>query len=584
MSDPTASDKPGQVDLTSLRLMPDWVANIGKEAPKEKFRDYEGEGDDRGGRRDDRRGGGGGRPGGRDERGGRFGGGGGGERRGRDGFGSKGKGRGGPRDERRGSGREFEQREPIPTDISVMIEVEEKSADALAAHIKHTGRAFSMFDASRLVLGSGERFHVRFTCAPERPAGLFRVVADGAVFLSREEASRYILNSGALAEYYRTEEVEQEEPKGEFKSVGVCGMSGTLLGPPSHHSYQPAIVRLHREKFANMQLEDFKRRIRVEADPELVAKWKEQQRTSLRWTYLKGQPAEGAVPTAFATRAEMESHFRRTHTEDAIEEVREVVVPGTGAREKLSRVLIILLGRAVEDARNHLFAFSQHLGQALEHRGLKLFKRRSGKLFVSRVRPKAIDPGVIFSDRINVIVETIKERPGIMHSKLVEAIAAGSMTPPAATESVAPAPEAATVEASHLTDAQIAVMKDLRWLADEGYVIEYSDGPVFLGVQNEAPAAPKAPKPKQARPGKKPPATPAGGTASDNAAQPEAHVPNESTSEEDTGPAAEEAAPPSSSADTPTAADESACDDSSEPAVNEEAAAETPATESASGN
>lgn len=515
MSDPTATDKPGQLDLSSLRLMPDWVAGIGKEAPKQKFRDYEDAGGDRGGRRDDRGRSGGGRPfpGGRDDRGGRPGGPGGGGGRGREGFG--GKGRGGPRDDRRGGGvaREFEQREPIPTDIAVTIEVEEKAADALAAHIKHTGRAFSMFDASRLVLESGERFHVKFACAAERPAGLFRVLANGALFLSRDEASNHILNSGVLGEYYRVEEIELEEPKGEFKSVGVCGMSGALLGPPSHHSYQAAIIRLHREKFSNLALDDFKRRIRVESDPELVTKWKEQQRKGTRWIYLKGQVAEGTEPLALNTRAEMEAHFRRTHTDDSISEVREAVVPGTGPKDNLAHPLRILLGRAVENARNHLFEFSQHLGHALEHRGLKLFKRRAGKLFVSRIRPKAVDPGVLFSERVTAIVETIKERPGIVLSKLIEAIAPGE----AATEEPA-------AEAPKLSEAQIGVMKDLRWLADEGYIIEYSDGAVFLGVQGETPPAvkpaPKQPKQKERRPEAKPDAQAAAEPAVEAAAEP----------------------------------------------------------------
>lgn len=538
MSDSTASDKPGQLDLSSLRLMPDWVGSIGKETPKQKFRDYDDTRDDRGGRgRDDRGRSGGGRPfpGGRDDRGGRPGAGG-GERRGRDGFGSK--GRGGPRDDRRGPP-QFEQREPLPTDIAVNIEVEEKAADALAAHIKNTGRAFSMFDASRLVLESGERFHVRFTCAPERPAGLFRVVADGAVFLSRDDASRYILNSGALAGYYRVDEIELEEPKGEFKSIGVCGMSGALIGPPSHHSYQTAIVRLHRERFANMSIDDYKRRIRVESDPELVVKWKEQQRKGMRWVYLKGQVAEGAEPLALNTRAEMEAHFRRTHSEDAVIEVREVIVPGSGEREKLARVLIILLQRAVENARNHLFEFSQHLGHALEHRGLKLFKRRSGKLFVSRIRPQAIDPAVVFSERITSIVETIKERPGIVLSKLVDAIA------PAGAASDVPEqtdkPDEPASDAPKLSEAQVGVMKDLRWLADEGYIIEYSDGAVFLGVQGETPPAVKpAPKPaKQSN--RQPAAKPVAQPLAESAAEPVAETSAEPVAESGPVPPTDEA-------------------------------------------
>lgn len=484
MSESKAIETPGRVDLTDLRLMPAWVGGIGKEAPAQKYRDYEERSPSRGGDRGDRGGDRGrGKPFG--ERGPRPGG---------DKFGGRGGDRGNKGD-RRGAPPVFEPREPIPNDIVVTVEVEAKATDALAAHIRSTGRAFSMFDASRLVLESGDRFHVKFQCAPERTSGLFRVESTGAVYLSRDEALKQSLSGDALDSFYRMEEIELEEPKGEFKSVGVCGMSGHLFGPPSHHSYQTSILRHHREQFSNMALEDYKRRIRVGSDPEMVAKWKEQQRKGTRWIYLKGEVVEGQEPLAFNTRAEMEAHYRRNHADTAVTEVREAQVPGQGKTSDLSSPLVVLLRRAVENARNHLFEFSQRLGNELERRGLKLFKRRSGKLFVSRVKPRAVDPGVIFSERIKSIVEAVRHLPGISISKLVEAVA---LSPEAAETPAPEATEGAPAEPGQLTEAQIAVMKDLRWLADEGYVIEYSDNAVYLGVQGETPATPKPPKEKAA--------------------------------------------------------------------------------------
>jgi hypothetical protein len=50
----------------------------------------------------------------------------------------------------------------------------------------------------------------------------------------------------------------------------------------------------------------------------------------------------------------------------------------------------------------------------------------------------------------------------------------------------------AAAETRALTDEQKAVIRDLHWLADEGYIIEYSDGTVFIGVQAEQ--APKKAK------------------------------------------------------------------------------------------
>jgi hypothetical protein len=357
-----------------------------------------------------------------------------------------------------------------------------------------------MFDAARLVLAEGDRFHARYICASERPSGLF-VTNDGGLFLTRDEALQHVLRGKALEAFYRAEEIELEEPKGDFKSVGVCGMSGELLGPPSHHSFQTSIIRMHRERFSHMPLEDYKRRVRIESEPERVAEWKEKQKKGFRWVWLKDAPEEGAEPLSFSTRAEMEAHFRRTHADEAVQEKRDVHVPGNIDKAKLTHVLFILLRQGVENARKHLFDMSQKLGANFERRGLKLFKRRAGKLFVSRVKPKAIDAGTVFSERVSKIVEVLKGKSGILLHDLVEAI-----EPSSASEAPAPADEgaeAAPAPAKHApTEAQINVIKDIRWLANEGYVIEYSDGMVFLGVQGEPQAAKPAAAPaaKEAAP------------------------------------------------------------------------------------
>lgn len=507
MTEPEASSdnqptKPsGLIDLSDLKLMPAWVGEFGKEEKiKQRYADAE-DRPQRGGR-DDRRGGGGGF-GGRDDRRGppprRDGPGGGAPPRrdgpgGGGGFRPGGQGQGGPRrdgDDRRGPPRRFGDRDrggppqrewvEIPKDVQITIFPEDKSVDALAAHVRQTGHAFSMFDAARLVLAGGDRFMVRFRCAEERATGFYHVPADGSLFLSRDEALAHVLRSAALDEFYRSEEIELEAPKGEFASVAVCGMSGELIAPPSHHSYQTGVMRLHRERFSNMSLEDFKRRIRVESNPELVAKWKENMSKGRRWVCLKGEVPEGGEPLALGSRADMEAHFRRTFGNDAVIEVRDATVPGNIDKQKLAHVFFIMLRQAVDAARKHLFEISQKLGAGLERRGMKLFKRRAGKQFVCRVKPRAIEPGMVFSDRLALVVEKLKTNHGMPMQKLVESI----VPSPAAPEGTDPnAPK-------HPTEEQIAVIKDIRWLANEGYVIEYSDGMVFLGVQGEPAAAKK---------------------------------------------------------------------------------------------
>jgi hypothetical protein len=508
MTEPEASTdnppqtQPGWVDLSDLKLMPAWVGDFGKE-DKIKQR-YAGREDDR-----PRRDGPGGRGGfgDRDRRGGpppRRDGPGGGPPPRRDGPGGgfRPRGEGGPPrrdgDDRRGP-RRFGDRDrggppqrewvEIPKDVQITIYPDDKAIDALAAHVRQSGHAFSMFDASRLVLAGGDRFVVRYRCAEERPTGLFNVPADGSLFLTRDEALAHVLRSAALDEFYRVEEIELEAPKGEFASVAVCGMSGELIAPPSHHSYQTGLIRLHRERFANMPFEDYKRRVRVEANPEIVAKWKENMSKGQRWVCLKGETPEGGEPVALGSRADMEAHFRRTFGNDAVIEVREANVHGNIDKQKLSHVLFIMMRQAVDAARKHLFEISQKLGAGLERRGMKLFKRRAGKQFVCRVKPRAVENGMVFSDRLADIVEILKKNHGMPMQTLVESI----MPSPPPMEGADPkAPK-------HPTEAQIDVIKDIRWLANEGYVIEYSDGMIFLGVQGE-PQQPAAKKEKGASP------------------------------------------------------------------------------------
>ncbi|HSI61853.1 MAG TPA: hypothetical protein VLE43_02005, partial [Candidatus Saccharimonadia bacterium] len=207
-----------------------------------------------GDRRDDRRAGGGG------------GGTGGGYRQDRD----RQQGRGGRDDrggDRGGYGNRphFEQAPPPVTGLNVQVEPEAKATEAMAAMIRNAGKAYSVFDAARLVLASGDRFHVRFKMAPDANAKLYAVPTDGSLWLSKEEALTHVIHGDAISTFYKVDEVELEVPKGNFTSVAVCGMSGALLGPPSHHSYQTTLHKIHREQFSHLPFEDYKRRVRTDS-------------------------------------------------------------------------------------------------------------------------------------------------------------------------------------------------------------------------------------------------------------------------------------------------------------------------------
>ncbi len=372
----------------------------------------------------------------------------------------------------------------------------------MAQMIRTAGKAYSVFDAAKLVLASGDRFRVGFTLAAETNAKFSVISSDSSVWVSRDEAMAHLIHSDVLSQYYRQEEIELEEPKGNFTSIAICGMSGELLGPPSHHSYQSTLHKIHRERFFNLYLEDYKRRIRTDNSPEIIEKWKESQKRGVQWIDLKAEVPEGGEAPKFKSRAEMEAHFRAHHAEALITEAPQFTVAGNIPKKNLSPGLYHALRKGVDEARKHLLPTAQQLCGGFEKLGLKLFKRRGGKLWVSRVRPRLLDSTIVLSDRIAKILEIVKAKPGIKVKQLLEAIAPSTAATekPAVTEDTPTVPptDAPTVAPAEASSEQLQALKDLHWLNSEGYVIEYSDGIVFIGVTEPPPAKPKAAKPPTA--------------------------------------------------------------------------------------
>lgn len=315
-------DKP--LEFSARDLMPDWAQDKAAGPEKDLVKRFGG-GDegDRG-----RRGGGNRREGGRQGgQGGQGGGGrsvsgprGGGDRRegGRQGGGPRGGGGGdsrdrGPRREGGGGGRpggrgdrdsrdsrDFRDRDRPREDapaanITALIEPSGPAIEGLTKHIKDTFRAFPVADLAKMILQARERYRVRFTAS--EPQKLHVCPVDGSIWLTREEALTHVLNSPALENWYTVEDVEVEAPSGNFNVIAVCGMSGTLLGPPNHHEYQRNIARLHRDRFSNFSLERFKSRIQMESGEEILEKWKEQM-SRVRQYRVKPAAGESSVEIA----------------------------------------------------------------------------------------------------------------------------------------------------------------------------------------------------------------------------------------------------------------------------------------------
>ncbi len=278
-----------------------------------------------------------------------------------------------------------------------------------------------------------------------------------------------------MNELYTEETVAIDPPKGNFTAIAVCGFSGALLGPPNHHSFPVNVARLHREEFYNLALDFYKSRVRVEKGEEIVAKWLEQQSTERQYVCTK--VAEGEEAPRFKTIAERDAHFLKNFADDSLKTVREITVAGNIPGKLLSPGLLSLLRVELDSQNRFPMNLVQELCRELENHGLRFFKRDKKTTFVCRSRPQFIGDNVPLSDRVRSIIEMVRANSGIGYGKIV-----GVLAPPAPEPEPVPVAEGETPApvAPVLSTGELAIMQDIKWLVQEGFLTEFANGELHI--------------------------------------------------------------------------------------------------------
>jgi hypothetical protein len=325
----------------------------------------------------------------------------------------------------------------------------------VGAQIKSGSVAYSLYALARLFLEKPERYEVRLTAKAESP--LYRLGDNGAFSLNREflekDAFRF-----AQSDFYRMDIAESEPIKGNFSNVARCRLSGTLLGPTNHHNYQLQLRSLYEQRFSRrMSFADYQRQIEIVNDAALIERWKEEARKVITYTTSREE-----VPLTFSSLTEAERHFRSHYLEGLIKSLEEVTVGGVLSRRLPDRIL----NRAVEDAwvreTRSPSGMMQELAGRFRQHGLNVFRHRRGMLFVSRIRTRAFvyeQAGV--SPSVNAILEALAGTAVINRKQLFEKLI-GDVT------------------AEDAEPRKLALASNLRWLINEGYVIEFNDGSLDL--------------------------------------------------------------------------------------------------------
>ena len=343
------------------------------------------------------------------------------------------------------------QASPKPFEGTIRFLPRQSVFENVVAQIKSGSVAYSLFVLARLFLEKPGRYEVRLTAKAEVP--LYQLGENGGISVDREFLERNAFRF-AQRDFYQVNIVESDPIKGNFSNVARCRLSGVLLGPTNHHAYQPQLRSLYEQRFSRrMSFADYQRQIEIVSDPAVVERWKQEARKIT--TY---RTAREETPLTFSSAAEAERHFRSHYFPELIRNVDDVTIGGTSSRSLPDRIL----NRAIEEAwvreTRSPSNIMQELASRFRQNGLHIFRHRRGMLFVSPIRVRAfVHEHAGVSPLVNAILEAVSGTAGINRKQLFETLTGNDMS-----EDVEP--------------RRLALASDLRWLINEGYVIEFNDG------------------------------------------------------------------------------------------------------------
>jgi hypothetical protein len=325
----------------------------------------------------------------------------------------------------------------------------------VVAQIKSGSVAYSLFVLARLFLEKPGRYEVRLTATNSAP--LYKLGETGAISVDQEFLERNAFRF-AQHEFYQINVVENDPIKGSFTNVARCKLSGTLLGPTNHHAYQPRLRSLYEQRFSRrMSFADYQRQIEIVSDSAVVERWKDEARKITTYTTLREQ-----TTLTFSSAAEAERHFRSHYFPALVCKINDLTLGGVPSRVLPDRVLKRAIEQAWVRETRSPSSMMQELANRFRQNVLHIFRHRRGMLFVSptRVRPFVHEHAGV-SPLVNAILEAVSATAGINRKQLFE-----TLTGNGTSEDAEP--------------GRLALASDLRWLINEGYVIEFNDGSLDL--------------------------------------------------------------------------------------------------------
>ncbi|MEX0320912.1 MAG: hypothetical protein AB3N63_02055 [Puniceicoccaceae bacterium] len=403
----------------------------------------------------------------------------------------------------------FTKPEPFEPIIAADFYPDEEPFKVLAQAIKTSCRTFELFEIARLILDKPDRW----VCVVRDPAQkegetarLHASVPDGLPFASEEEALAHTFRH-YMEDFFTVEEVEIDPPSGTFQMVHKCGMTGELLAPPNYHRYQAICREHHAARLSHVPYERFEQRIEGTREEEDIQAWLTKMKTTTRYT-SKENPE-----LVFDNQEDARLHMVTQAKDKLVRPAYSARFSGKALallnpRDQIRRSVEYLLEgqkRFPLDTANHLRGRLRRMHFAVYKRGSK------GISFVCAVKRHFRKPDEVLADNLQNLIDFLEAHPNFPAKDLPKAYLGVEEAKPEKAEKPEPkeapkeeeaaeAPEAAdAAEAAESKEEPAAAEEpaakgptpeeqeslkqlktDLHYLVSQGYVIEYSDGRLFV--------------------------------------------------------------------------------------------------------
>lgn len=474
------------------------------------------------------------------------------------------------------------KQEPINLDVRFMPAG--KALASIVHRIQVSHRAYPIRDIVKLFQKDDASMSVRIEHNKSEDGTrtpVFQCGICGMPGLTREEIVSHLYKDH-MPDFFDVETVEGEAPSGNFPCVARCGLTGELLGPPNHHSYARRVQEMLHDKFPGMSEEEYRRKIEIVRDPEVVEQWRNEAKKKvvfrLKPAKQEGEKevkqadsapaqngpetAEGAegAPIAEAPeeaapeaapempafdRFQAEQYFLREVVSQNVKEASHIICPAVSLQKLANRRLASYLSsRFAEEENPHYRRPQQGEGSqpgvrrqgslfsaihaAFHHRKLHFFRvgDERGQEFVMAAPPTPFD-ATNATPELKAIVEYIQNNPACLAKSIVE--------------DLNPENDEAKTK---------VILSDITWLLERNNLIQFFNGAISQPARYPVFRVNPEKKQKTGRP---------------EAAKPAEVAPAEKQEEAPEAPAAVEAPAPEAA-----------------PAEKQETAAEAPASEAVS--